>query len=417
MALKTIQAVSVATIANLTGRAANVALPLAVIAIYGADSQTDLFFFVMALGFFCYGTLANAITESTVPLLISSQRRLPPINVLKYAGAISFFILVLGCIGQWTTKQFNIIYAAALALMIGAGIANGVFSGILYARERYAPAGFTWALRFIPLIALVVLHPPQKPLPWLALGIGAMDWLRCAILIHCSRDPRAMGEAIDLKLFINRYRTTYGTVLVAMLVMGFNPLVDRLIAQLSGPGGITILDASDRLYGILGALCTMGLMTVLLTRFSKEVSKGRLERGWHHVLKMIALWCLAWVVAGVVAGYWGLDWWLKKGTVLSSDQCTAVKQAYWYYLIGLPLFTVGVVYAKRLQAFHRTAVLVWTAVLAVILNLIASLVLRRAMGIPGIALATSLVYAVTAIVLITAAHRTPAEKQRTNNQN
>lgn len=162
MARKTIQAMSVATIANLTGRAANVALPLAVIAIYGADSHTDFFFFVMAVGFFCYGTLANAITESTVPLLISSQRRLPPINVLKYACAISFFILVLGCIWQWTTKQFNIIYAAALALMIGAGIANGVFSGILYAQERYAPAGFTWALRFIPLVALVMMQPAQK---------------------------------------------------------------------------------------------------------------------------------------------------------------------------------------------------------------------------------------------------------------
>lgn len=412
MALKTIQAVSVATISNLTGRAANVALPLAVIAIYGADSHTDLFFLIMALGFFCYGTLANAITESTVPLLISSQRRLPPINVLKYAGAVSFFVLVLGCIWQWSFKQFNILYVAALSLMMGAGIANGVFSGVLYVRERYAPAGFTWALRFVPLIALVTMHPPREPLPWLALGIGAMDWLRCGILIRCSRASRVKGEAIDLKLFIRRYRTTYGTVLVAMLIMGFNPLVDRLIAQLSGPGGISILDAADRLYGILGALCTIGLMTVLLTRFSKAASKGHLESGWPQVLKMIALWCLAWMIAGAVAGYWGLDWWLSRGTVLKPDQCATVKQAYWYYLMGLPLFTLGVVYAKRLQALQRTTILVWIAVLAVALNLITSLILRMALGIPGIALATSLVYTVTAIVLITAAHRTPIENSK-----
>jgi peptidoglycan biosynthesis protein MviN/MurJ (putative lipid II flippase) len=319
---------------------------------------------------------------------------------------------VLGCIWQWSFKQFNIPYVVALALMVGAGIANGVFSGVLYVQERYAPAGFTWALRFIPLIALMMLPPHPEPLPWLALGIGAMDWLRCAILIRCSRSSRVKGEAIDLKLFIHRYRTTYGTVLVAMLIMGFNPLVDRLVAQLSGPGGISVLDASDRLYGILGALCTMGLMTVLLTRFSKEASKGRLESEWRYVLRMIVLWCLAWMIAGAVAGYWGLDWWLSRGTILRPDQCTAVKQAYWYYLIGLPLFTLGVVYAKRLQALHRTTILVWVAVLAVMLNLITSLILRMALGIPGIALATSLVYAVTAIVLITAAHRIPIEKQQ-----
>jgi peptidoglycan biosynthesis protein MviN/MurJ (putative lipid II flippase) len=411
MALKTIHAVSVATLSNVTGRAANVALPLAVIAIYGADTRTDSFFFVMALAFFCYGTLANAVTESTVPLLIASQRHLPPINVLKYAGAISFFILLLGCIWQRTFEQFNIVYAAALALMTGAGLANGVFSGILNVQERYAPAGFTWALRFIPLIALAMMHPLPRPLPWLALGIGVMDWLRCAVLIRCSRSSRANGEAIDLKQFVNRYRTNYGTVLAAMLVMGLNPLADRLIAGLSGVGAISILDASERVYGILGTLCTIGLMTVLLTRFSKEASKGRLESEWPHLLRMIAVWCLAWMLAGGVAGHWGLGWWLSKATVLNAHQCATVKQTYWCYLFGLPVFVLGVVYAKRLQALHRTAILFWTAVLAVTLNLASSLVLRSILGIPGIALATSLVYTVTAAVLITAAHRTPIAKR------
>jgi peptidoglycan biosynthesis protein MviN/MurJ (putative lipid II flippase) len=405
MALKTIRAVSVATISNVTGRAANVALPLAVIAIFGADTRTDAFFFVMALGFFCYGTLANAITETTVPLLISSQQHLPPANILKYAGAISLLILALGCIWHWIFRQSDIIYAAALALMAGAGMANGVFSGILNAQERYAPAGFTWALRFIPLIALAMMHTLANPLPWLALGIGAIDWLRCAILIRCSRSTPPTGRAIDLKHFIQRYRTAYGAVLMAMLVMGLNPLVDRLIARLSGSGAISILDASERLYGIVGTLCTLGLITVLLTRFSKEASQGLLESRWPRVLKMIALWCLAWMLAGAAAGYWGLDWWLSKATALSPHQCAAVKQTYWCYLVGLPLFTLGVVYAKRLQALHRTAVLVRTAVLAVTLNLPVSLLLRDLLGIPGIALGTSLVYTVTAVFLITAAHR------------
>jgi peptidoglycan biosynthesis protein MviN/MurJ (putative lipid II flippase) len=414
MALKTIQAVSVATISNATGRAANIALPLAVIAIYGADARTDAFFFVMALGFFGYGTLANAITESTVPLLIASQRRLPPANVLKYSCAISFLILALGCIWHWIFQQFNIIYAAALALMTGAGIANGVFSGILNVEERYAPAGFTWALRFLPLIALVMMHPLSEPLPWLALGIGLADWLRCAILIHCGRSLRSKGGAIDLKQFIVQYRATYGTVLGAMLIMGFNPLVDRLIARFSGPGAISILDAAERLYGIVGTLCTLGLMTVLLTRFSKEASQGRLESGWPHALKMVALWCLAWMFAGVVAGYWGLGWWLSKATVLTPHQCAAVKQTYWCYLVGLPVFILGVVYGKRLQALRRTAILVWSSVLAVTLNLPASLLLRDLLGIPGIALATSLVYTATAILLVTATHRSLIEKEQTD---
>ena len=410
MVYTTINAVSVATIANLVGRAANVTLPLAVIAAFGANANTDRFFLVLAVGFFCYGTIANAIAESTVPLLISSNRRLNATNILKYAAGVTLLSLLVGIGWHWITGQIDLVYATALALMIGAGIANGFFTGILHAQERYAPTGLTWALRFVPLTGLLLLQPKAGQLAWLALGIGVMDWLRCVVLIRCGRHAPINGEPIDLKKFINRYRSTYGTVLIAMVVMGFNPLVDRLIAQLSGPGGISILDAAERVYGILGALCTMGLMTVLLTRFSQEATDNSLDRRWLSLMKMLAVWCLAWMVIGILGGHWGLDIWLAKGTNLADRQCAAVKLTYWYYLIGLPAFATGVAYAKRLQAVRRTTILATVSLMAVILNLIASLALQRTMGIPGIALATTLVYTATCIVLMIATHRNARKK-------
>jgi putative peptidoglycan lipid II flippase len=405
MVHRTINAVGIATIANLIGRAANVTLPLAIIAVFGANANTDQFFLVLALGFFCYGTVANAIAESTVPLLISLNRRLCVSNILKHAAGATLLSLLVGITWHWITGQIDLVYATALALMVGAGIANGFFTGILHAQERYAPTGLTWALRFVPLIGLLLIEPKAGQLAWLAIGIGVMDWLRCVILFSCGRHAPLSGEPIDLKKFINRYRSTYGTVLIAMLVMGFNPLIDRLIAQLSGPGGISILDAAERVYGILGALCTMGLMTVLLTRFSQDAANNRLDRRWPSLMKTLAAWCLVWMVMGILGGRWGLDIWLAKGTNLSARQCVTVKLTYWYYLIGLPAFVTGVAYAKRLQAVRRTTILAMVSLMAVILNLIASLALQRTMGIPGIALATTLVYTATCIVLMTATHR------------
>lgn len=406
MATETIKATSIATLAHLIGRAANVVLPLAIIAVFGADIHTDRFFWVMALGFFCYGTMANAIAESTVPLLIAANRYLPPSNILKYSAAITLCILLAGSLWYGVTGRLSPVYALSLALMMGAGIANGFFTGILHAQERYTPAGLTWALRFIPLMGLMVLRPSHTCLPWLALGIGLMDWVRCFVLIRCGRPGRSDAVAIDLKTFVIRYRSTYLTVMTAMVIMGANPLVDRWIARFSGPGGISILDAADRIYGILGSLCTLGLMTVLLTRLSQAAAYGRLDHGWSDVLKTVALWCLVWMIVGALSGYWILDWWLAGATALTTGQCADVKQAYWFYLAGLPLFTIGVVYAKRMQALRRTGILVWVSSLAVVLNLVTSLALHRVMGIPGIALATTLVYTATATVLMAAAHRT-----------
>jgi putative peptidoglycan lipid II flippase len=406
MATDTIKATSIATSAHLIGRAANVVLPLAVIAVFGADVHTDRFFWVMALGFFCYGTMANAIAEATVPLLISENQYLPPSTILKYSAAISLCILLVGSLWHGLTGSLSPVYASALALMTGAGIANGFFTGILHAQERYTPAGLSWSLRFIPLMVLMVLRPSHTLLPWLAFGIGLMDWTRCFVLIRCRKPGRSDAVAIDLKSFVIRYRSTYLTVMTAMVIMGANPLVDRWIAQINGPGGISILDAAERIYGILGALCTLGLMTVLLTRLSRAAANGHLDHDWSDVLKTVALWCLVWMIVGALSGYWMLDWWLAGATALTAAQCVDVKQAYWFYLAGLPLFTIGVVYTKRLQALRRTGILVWISILAVVLNLAASLALRRIMGIPGIALATTLVYTATAMVLAMIAHRT-----------
>jgi peptidoglycan biosynthesis protein MviN/MurJ (putative lipid II flippase) len=190
-----------------------------------------------------------------------------------------------------------------------------------------------------------------------------------------------------------------------MVIMGLNPLVDRFIAQLSGPGSLSILDTAERVYAVLGVLCTIGLTTVLLTRFSQKASIGRLDHGWRRTLTLIAIWSLAWIIAGAAVGHWGLPWWLSRIAALKAHQCADVTEAYWYYLVGLPVFIVGVVYTRRIQALHRTSILVWAAGLAVVLNLIASLALRSALGIPGIALAKIPVHTATALVLIRAAHR------------
>ena len=120
MLYRTISAVGVATIANLVGRAANVTLPLAVIAAFGANVNTDRFFLVLAVGFFCYGTVANAIAESTVPLLVSFNRRLCVSDILKHAAGVTLLSLLIGIAWHWITGQIDVVYATALALMVGA---------------------------------------------------------------------------------------------------------------------------------------------------------------------------------------------------------------------------------------------------------------------------------------------------------
>jgi len=61
-------------------------------------------------------------------------------------------------------------------------------------------------------------------------------------------------------------------------------------------------------------------------------------------------------------------------------------------------------YVKHLQALQHLWVLVITAMLAVLANIAFSLVLRNLLGIPGIALATTLVYVMTCGILMLKVH-------------
>ena len=83
-----------ATLGNVLGRSANILIPLVVISACGADENTDRFFFLMAVAFFFYGTAANALTETTVPLLLSGRLRLLRGTLLRIGCGFSCLALL-----------------------------------------------------------------------------------------------------------------------------------------------------------------------------------------------------------------------------------------------------------------------------------------------------------------------------------
>lgn len=402
-----LRSVGLTTLANVLGRSANILIPLSVIALYGANAHTDKFFFVLALSFYFYGTLSYAATESMVPLIIVSKRALCPHGIIRIGMAVSIMVFLIAFACGLLGWGVNIWYAAGLALMAGAGIANGFASGMLYAGEKFSVPGLTWALRSVPLTLFALSHQPAKNLYYLALGIGIVDWLRLGLLI---RLKGAFSKSIRLSeplKFLKDHFPQYFPLALAMLIMGLNPIVDRLIAGLSGMGGISILDTGERLFGILSTLCTLGMMTVLLTDLSRAVNNHTLDQKWISIIKMIAVWSGAWLALGLLAGYLILGEWISNVTSLNGAQILSVRKTYWYYLPGLVPYAFCIVYVKRLQAVQRTWALAATSFITVLLNIPASLAFHHYMGIPGIALATSLVYATNSLVLVTVVHRKP----------
>jgi len=396
--------VSTATLANAVGRSANVLLPLALVSIYGANPDTDRFFFILALAFYFYGTLSYAAAEGSVPIAIQYHRSLSSQGIIKIAISATAILLLIAWVVLSQNEAYQIWYAVGFALMAGAGIANGFSIGILHAHSRYALPGLSWALRFIPLILFIASHQPVANLHLLAIGIGVADWCRLALLLCMRPETPASHQSWQVLPFLRRHLSDYLPLSIAMLLMGLNPIVDRLIASLSGTGSLSILDAGERLFGIFSTLCTLGMMTVLLTRLSQAVLDRTLDRKWPLILKMALGWSGIWLLIGAMVGFGIFGDWISDSTSLSEFQGQSVQRTYGYYLPGLLPFTFSIVYIKRLQAIGHNWRLAVISLCMVVFNVPVSLALHSAMGVPGIALATSLVYSAQSLMLAAVVH-------------
>ncbi len=398
------RSITVATCAQLAGRLANVAISLLVIAMAGATAQTDEFFFILAVAFYFFGVLANALTQAGVPLIVSGELTMNGIHVTVCGAICAISISAAAFLVNWICMPISLPYQLALGLMAGAGIANGLACGAWLAEKRYIMPGLSWALRLMPLGVWRWVDPGGTSLAWLAVGIGLADSLRCLLLLKWRSPIKSRWVRLELPRG-GLLAQAYGTVILAALIGGLNPIIDRIIAGFGGPGSVSILETGERVFMMLAGLTTIGMSTALLPILSRDVKDNTLNQNWPEVIKFVAAWNAAWFLAGWIAGAFGLKWWLHSATGLSTAQSAAAQWVYWYYLIGLPFFTLALAYLKRLQALQRWKVMVFTACISVALNIPTSLILLRIMGVAGIALATSLIHMLICAVLIFVAQR------------
>lgn len=384
---------------QVTARAVSIAVPFVIIHLHAPDVLTDLYFFMASIALFFHATVANAITDATVPL----EHRGANVRSERFWALVS---AVVGCSVLLTvfvllpaSFPYPLTMATGIALTAGCGLFSGYLAGILHAHHNYLATGLTWSYRLLPLTLYWMFSPQPTWLSWLALGLGMVDAFRAYTLYQLTR-PYQSGpppKPVSWRVQLAGY---YWPAVMSAALPGLNPIIDRTIAALDGPGGISMIEAGDRLYGIIGGLATVGVMNVALTHLSRSHANGTLAREWSRVAQLTLGWSLLWLAVGWIAGHLVFEseqWQLLR---MDSETLMVTSDIYYYYTAGLPAFIVGIVYVRRLFATGQTSLLVPIAITSVIANAIVSFGLYKLIGLAGIALATTMVYSATALALI-----------------
>ena len=278
-----------------------------------------------------------------------------------------------------------------------------LWSGVLNARGRFGlPAVAPAALPLCAAIG-VLCAAPGAGARALAIGLTSGTALQLLLLAPAVRAagllrlPRWPRTTERLRLL----GAQLAPLAIGALVLSGVPIVDQAFAARLPEGSLATLAYAEKLVAFVNGVLSMSLATAILPLLAQKIAAG----AWPDASSLLRRSALA---AGAVSLPIALVLWVASSALasaffergqFSAADAMLVGGVQQLYVLQIPFFAVGMLFSRFLAAAHRTDLLLVGNVALLIANVVLDALLVRWLGVAGIALATSLVYALAAALL------------------
>jgi putative peptidoglycan lipid II flippase len=409
---------------QVLSRAGEAALPILLATWFGRSEGTDALFLFAVYFAFAGSMITGAFQDSVlVPIIASVRVRdahgLQPVvssllgHVLAAGSALA---TLLGAIGlAWTTTRPALFpTAAALCLSFSVHLiavaVRALLVALLNAHAHYFAHPLSSGSGFA--IAIGFMAGARARLGLVAVPAGLLLGEMVAIALLASVLRVATGLRLRPSLarpgpVLRFFRLAFSDVAGATITR-VNPVIDQLVAAFAGTvGGGTVLRFAMDVGAIPTTLLQATVLPVLLSRLSEEAVAAAPRAFAGTVRSTLARTSAALaVLTGVLAvsGAPLLRVLFLHGR-MDEGGVRAMAQVLPWAAVGSIPFGALLVLARAHVALENTRLMLPLGVLNASLNLTFDLILVRVAGLSGIALATSLVHAVIAVVFWRALRR------------
>jgi putative peptidoglycan lipid II flippase len=279
------------------------------------------------------------------------------------------------------------------------------WGSVLNARERFALAALApIATPLLPLCTLLLL-------PRLGVTVGIELFAvanACGFFIEAAiigyglhaHDlpvvPRWSGGGAALRGVCAQYLP----MMVGQLLMGSMVMVDQYIAVRLPAGSNAALGYGNKVPTLFLSIGTMALGSAVLPYFSQLVAREDWA-GVKHTLRFYGAMVLAITVpltAVLVATSAPLVRLLFQGGAFRPEDVTAVASVQRMYLLQLPVYFLCSLAARLMFSLRGNHLLSLLYFVALVAKIVAVAVLAPRMGVAGVALSTTLVYALAVVL-------------------
>jgi putative peptidoglycan lipid II flippase len=402
---------------------------------FGTGDPLETFLMALVLPQFAINLVGGSLNAALIPTYI---------HVRDHSGSGAAHRLLASV----TAASLTILVLLSIAVGIAApGIVPLMAAGFPEAKREMTVTALRWLLPTIVLsgltttwgavlnagnrFALTSAAPAATSLLTLAfVGVKGVEWGAGALVVGALG-----GAAVEAALLgwglahrgvplIPRWHGAsrevlevmgqYGPMLTGAFLMGGTSVVSQSMAATLDPGSVSALAYGSRLTSLLLSIGAVAISTAVLPPFSERAAAG----DWaalRHALRRSSQWLLAVVVPGTVLliafSKPLIALLFERGAFTAADtRVVAVTQA--MFLLQVPFFVVSMLLVRLISALRANRILMWGAALNLLVNIVLTYVLMRQLGVAGIALATSLMYALSLAYLWSAADRLLRARER-----
>lgn len=396
---------------------------------FGTSDAVDAFFIAMTVPTFAISVIANSIPAVLVPIYLRVRERDGVAgagrllgNALALAGAaIALSCLALALLSpvimplvgaRFGGEKLALTRHLFLLILPGVFISglSGMLAGVLNAHERFLLAGVTPMFMSVLSIAFLVGAADHWGISALAIGLttgyvaelSVLAWnVRARHLVArpqwgCWRDP-------DVRQVLAQYTP----LLIGGGIMSSAPLIDQAMAASLGSGSVAQLAYGSKLVAAGLGIGGAAVSTAILPHFSRMVATHDWP-GLRHTMRTYSRLALvagvAVVLSIVVFSEPTVRLLFERGHFLASDT-RAVARVQALYALQIPFYVLGILGVQLLHAISANRVIMWVGIGGFFTNVVGNYVFMRVWGVLGIAFATSMVYFLSMIVLLTAVRK------------
>lgn len=415
----------------LVAKLAGMGRELLIAASFGTADAVDAFVLAWELPAFLINVVGGSFNAALIPIYVETRDRhgeTAAHRLLSGVLAISLALLVglallLAILGPralpLVASGFGPEKLAAterllfllLPCIVLSGLAT-ILTGVLTASERFALGGASALAVPLCSIAALVLGRAAWGIDALAAGLVAGFALQVAILLGGTRRAGVAflggwGGWRSQAPAVHRVLGQYLPMVAGMLLIGSSPLIDQAMAATLGGGSAATFSYSGRLVAVALSVGSMALGTAVLPHFSRMVA----ARDWSAVRRTLRTFSVLIVgltipatIALVAFSHPLTRLLFERGAFTAADSL-AVGNVQAMLALQIPFYSLSILYVRLISSLQANRILMYGTVISFILNVGLDYLLKGWFGVPGIALATAVVYAVSLAYLSLMLHR------------